>query len=269
MSAIFRWFLFSAIAVILSLSDGIQGVENLSELFLPSHSENQANKASESVPSKPAAYLVIGLIVLVASADAIKAWLSKSVDQTKAAQISREYLHNILHDAVSNLSAALQLQGDCHVYIAMPYVESSLRWKYKLRFSDVGHEKFGDISIDVSKGELGYLIHNLKGLKDQKYNPQTLNFNRAYPPLGYQNISENNKRSLNAILDVKNSSVIGIFYKTLLCGVLVVSTEMPENLSRLEQNDFQQILIAFVEEYEELIVTIWQTTRGEHSVETR
>jgi hypothetical protein len=260
----FSWGFITVAAIILGFSDGIQGLEDIRQFLTNSSTSSQGTQISNSRPSKGS---VIAIIILAGIITSINNYLKNSRDQGRASQISKAYLHDILRQKLgelhNNITSNHPLQGNFRVYIAMPYSKNrlSLIWNYKISFSYMQHNNDKDISINVNEGELGYLIHNLKALKSQKYVPQTLELNPNFP-LGYNRISQENMLLIDQIFVVYNANVMGLFDKEFLCGLLVVTTDNSSNIQLLRDQAFKEQLTAFVRINEELITTIWQTTKG-------
>jgi hypothetical protein len=274
------WLGITIAAIILGISDGIQGLNEINQLLIKSSNpaqsissnpaqatllSQQSDLSADKNTAKNTAWLVVFIIVFPSLIGSVVKYLTHSKDQKKSSEISKKYLHPNLQKELESLYDVIvnnhQLQGDFRVYIAIPYSKKLLSWEYKICFSHIRNPIDRDISIKVCEGELGYLIHNLQSLQSQKYVPQALALNPNCP-LGYKQVSQHSKNMIDQIFVVKNSAIMGLFDGSFLCGALVVTTSDVTNLNLLEDQSFKTTLTAFVRRNEELITTIWETTGG-------
>jgi hypothetical protein len=265
LGGLFTWIGITIAAIILGVSDGIQGLNEINQLLPKSTALSQDTSTDNNSNSKKTVWFVIGIIVFPSIIGSVINFLNDTRDQRISSQISTKYLHPRLLKELENLYNTIASnytpKGDFRVYIAMPYAKKIFRWHYKVCFGHRSYINDENISISVSEGELGYLIHNLKHLQSQRYVPQVLELNPTFP-LGYNQISHPNSSLINQIFPVNNVAVMGLFDKSLLCGVLVVTTSDENNIKLLQNQNFKNTLIAFIQLNEELITTIWQTTEG-------
>jgi hypothetical protein len=271
------WGGITIAAIILGVSDGIQGLNEISQLLTKSGSAtppqsasatpSQSASAISNSASKNTVWFVISIIVLPSLIGSVANFLKDSRDKRISSEISRQYLHPQLQQQLEGLyntiaSSRHPLQGNFRVYITIPYPNNFLHWNYQICFSHPAHINNNLISIDVGEGELGYLINQLKHLQSQKYIPQVLALTPNLP-LGYNQISQSNTNLINQIFIVKNVAVTGLFDGDFLCGVLVVTTSEESNLNLLQEQTFKEQLTAFLQVgNERLITTIWRTTGG-------
>lgn len=261
------WLGITVAAIILGVSDGIQGLSTINELLAGSDTPAQSGQGQNPVgtDSKILVPWVIGIIVFPSLLGSLVNYLEGSKEQKRSSQISRQYLHpqlnSKLEDLFNKITTTHTLSGDFRVYIVMPYPRRLLFWNYRICFSYNTHPNDNDVSIKVNAGELGYLIKNLQSLQSQKYVPQILSLYPNYP-LGYTEISQHNRNLINGIFAVRNVAVIGLFDQSFICGALVVTTSDDANVSILAGRPFKDSLAAFVNSNEQLINTIWQTTEG-------